>query len=139
MLTKDQESQIIQTIEEAEMRTSGEIRVHIEGKCKLDPLKRAIEVFNELGMANTKLRNGVLIYVAVRTHSFAIIGDSGIDEKVPLGFWTEVKEEMLSHFKTNQVSEGICTGVRLAGEKLAAFFPFNENDTNELPNEISTS
>jgi uncharacterized membrane protein len=139
MLTPEQENKIIQAIEEAEKLTSGEIRVHVEAECKLEPIERAIEVFNQLGMDKTALRNGVLIYVAYQTHCFAIIGDIGLDEKLPKGFWIEVKEKMLESFKINQLSEGICTGVEMAGEKLASFFPYLDDDTNELPNEISTN
>ncbi len=129
--------QIVSAIREAEKNTSGEIRVHAEFHCKVEPMQRAIEVFNELEMHKTAARNGVLIYVAITDHVFAIIGDEGINKVVGDNFWCEAKDEMLVHFKRNEIAEGICKGVLLTGEKLKAFFPYSNDDKNELSDEIS--
>lgn len=128
---------IITSIEEAERLTSGEIRVHVERQAGADVIGRAKEVFESLGLTQTALRNGVLIYLAVDDHKFAIIGDRGIDQVVPANFWDETKEKMQALFKTGQFAEGICLGITLAGEHLAKFFPCQAGDINELPNEIS--
>mgnify|MGYP006095840625 CR=1 FL=1 len=125
-------------IEQAELNTSGEIRVHLENHCKEDDvMDRASQVFAMLKMHKTELRNGVLVYMAVQDHKFAIIGDGGINEKVEDDFWDITKEKMLSQFKSGDLVEGIKEGVLCAGERLAEFFPYQKNDSNELSDDIS--
>ncbi len=136
-LSKEEEKTIITAIEDAEMCSSGEIRVHIEEHCKVDPLDRATVIFAKLKMHKTELRNGVLFYIAYKDHKLAILGDAGINSVVPENFWNNIKETMIPLFKEDRYAEGICEGVRMAGEKLKAFFPYQNNDKNELPNEIS--
>ncbi len=87
---------LVKEIESAELRTSGEIRVHIESNCSSDPVARAVAVFNTLKMYRTKDRNAVLIYVAYHSRKLAIIGDSGINAVVPDGFWDDVKEVLIN-------------------------------------------
>jgi uncharacterized membrane protein len=62
--TELEQTQIVDAIKEAELNTSGEIRFHIEALCSVDPYVRAREVFEELGMQNTELKNAVLFYMA---------------------------------------------------------------------------
>ena len=133
--TEDQQ-RIRDTIASAEKATSGEIRICIEKSCSEDVLDRAANYFRKLGMDKTDLRNGVLIYLATKDHKFAIIGDSGINQVVPENFWDSTKEAMLGYFKADQLAEGIMTGIRLAGEQLATYFPCLDGDKNELSNEI---
>jgi uncharacterized membrane protein len=132
-----QQKAILEAIEKAEKNTSGEIRVHLEGKCKIDPTKRAIEVFEKLKMHETELRNGVLFYLATDDKKFAVIGDMGINNVVPSNFWDSVKDSVISNFKVGKFAEGITEGVYLTGEKLVTHFPYKENDMNELKNDIS--
>ena len=127
----------LQSIEVAEMNTSGEIRVHLENSCKANLFDRAADIFAKLEMHKTKLRNGILFYVAVKDRRFAIIGDAGINRKVPLGFWDEIKETVLNYFKKNQIAEGLMEGIRMAGEQLKEQFPYEMGDVDELTNEIS--
>lgn len=127
---------IRQAVSQAEMLTSGEIRVYIEDESRGDALDRAVFVFEQLGMHKTALRNGVLIYLALKDHCFAVIGDAGIHEKVGPDFWDSVKEEMGSHFRNGNFTEGIVSGVARAGEKLQQFFPRNSGDVNELPDDL---
>lgn len=136
-LTASEEQEIIEAIREAEKNTSGEIRIHIEHDSELDPFKRAMEVFHYLKMDNTKLQNGVLIYVAVAAKSFVIYGDKGINAVVPQGFWDSTKNCIESHFKSNRFKQGLIEGVLKAGEQLEAHFPWDHSDLNELPNDIS--
>lgn len=136
-LTKQQKEEVVRAIEIAETETSGEIRVHIESTCKKDVLDRAVEIFANLKMHKTALRNGILIYLAINDKKFAIIGDVGINSKVPDNFWDSVKDDMARHFKENRFTEGLICGIGLAGEKLKTYFPFQSDDVNELPNEIS--
>lgn len=136
-LTEYQEQQIIEAIKTAEKNTSGEIRVHIEKSTEKPPMERALEVFYSLKMDTTKLRNGVLLYIAVESKALAILGDEGINKCVPDNFWESEKELMLSHFSKGEFTEGIELAILEVGEKLKEFFPYQSNDTNELSNEIS--
>lgn len=135
--TKDQQLEIQKAIADAELNTSGEIRVHLDDTCKEDILDKAANVFHGLKMDATELRNGVLFYMAVDDHKFAIIGDKGINEKVPADFWDHIKETMLLHFKKGEFTEGLCIGISMAGEKLKAQFPFQSDDSNELSNDMT--
>lgn len=135
--SKDEEQRILEAIQSAELNTSGEIRIHIEKRCKKDAYSEAVEVFERLGMTKTALRNGVLILVALEDHKFAIIGDKGINEKVGTNFWLETKELMLNHFKDGRIVDGIIEGITDAGEQLQKHFPYKSNDENELDDDIS--
>ncbi len=136
-ITKNDENAIVEAIGQAEQNTSGEIRVHIEKHTELTPIERAKEVFYELGMDATELRNGVLFYVGVDDHSFAIIGDEGIDKVVPNDFWECTKDVVIDHFKKKEFREGLIAGVLRAGEQLKKYFPTTDNNPNELSNEIT--
>lgn len=135
--TEAEKTAIQQAIADAELNTSGEIRVHIDSRCAGEPKEQAIKLFEKLEMHKTELRNAVLFYLAVDDRKLAILGDQGIDAAVPANFWDEVRDEMLRHFKSQQFAKGLSSGIRMAGEKLKAHFPYQEGDTNELSNEIS--
>lgn len=138
LFTITQQKEIVAAIKEAERNTSGEIRVHIEKNCKEDVLDHAAFIFDELEMQKTALRNGVLIYLAVEDRKLAILGDAGINLKVPKGFWDEIKDVMISNFKEGKFTEGLSQGIILAGEQLKKHYPHDkENDENELSDEIS--
>ena len=128
---------IEQAIKEAELNTSGEIRVHLESKCSGDPVLRAVYIFNYLKMYNTQARNGVLVYVAVQSRKFAIIGDAGINAVVPEDFWDGIKERMRLHFAAGNYVEGLVEAVRESGVSLKKYFPYQSDDINEQPDEIS--
>lgn len=136
-LTPAEESAIVSAIASAERATSGEIRLHIERLCSGDPLERAKQVFELLEMHKTEQKNGVLFYLAVDDHKFAICGDQGIDAVVPADFWNSTKEMLASHFKRGSFADGLIAGIALAGEQLKKYFPFEKGDQNELTNEIS--
>jgi uncharacterized membrane protein len=137
-LTKEQEEKIVTAISQAEKQTSGEIKVHIESDCATkEPLQRAKEIFVELKMHETAQRNGVIIYIAIEARKFAIFGDEGINHVVPLDFWNEVALVVKTNFKNNNFAEGLTDAIKLCGEKLQTFFPYQHNDTNELSNDIS--
>jgi len=131
-----EQERIAKAIADAERATSGEIRIAVEKHCENDPFERATQYFDELGMDKTAQRNGVLIYLAHLDHKFAIIGDSGINSRVPKDFWETTKIAMKAHFAKGDLADGIIAGVALAGEKLALFFPPQTGDINELPNDI---
>lgn len=135
--TEENKLQITNAIRVAEDNTSGEIRVHIEKHCQSDVLDRAAYIFDKLEMQKTKLRNGVLFYLAIEDRKFAILGDAGINQKVPENFWEEIKEEVIASFKEGRFAEGLSHGIIKAGEQLKAHFPHQDDDVNELSDEIS--
>lgn len=138
LLSPEEEKEVIQAIRSAEKETSGEIRVHIEPSSKEQtPLERAAEVFNYLQMNTTEERNGVLIYVAANDKKFAIYGDKGINEVVPKDFWESTKDTIQSHFRHGHFKLGLTEGINKAGEELKAHFPWQKDDINELPDQIS--
>lgn len=135
--TEENKLQIANAIRVAELNTSGEIRLHIEKYCKGDALDQAAYVFGKLEMHKTQLRNGVLFYLAVEDRKFAILGDVGINQKVPADFWEKTKEAVLVKFKEEKLTDGLTTGILMAGEQLKEHFPYLEGDKNELSNDIS--
>lgn len=135
--SKEQQAQILAAVKEAEMETSGEIRVHIESSLKGEVLDRAAWLFKKLGMHDTAERNGVLFYLAVDDRKFAIIGDAGINAKVPGGFWDDISELLKNNFKEGKFTEGLSEGILLAGKHLKMHFPHKSDDVNELPDEVS--
>jgi uncharacterized membrane protein len=139
-LPAEQQQQIIAAIKQAELATSGEIRVHIEGPCPNgDPVARAVAVFEHLGMHKTREQNGVLFYLALDDRKFAVIGDKGIDTRVPTDFWDSTKDLLRQHFAEGRYAEGLAQGIARAGEQLQAYFPRLADDTNELSDDISFS
>ena len=135
--SKEEQLEIKKAILNAELDTSGEIRVHIESECKGDVLDRTSYLFNKLGMNKTELHNGVLFYLAINSKKFAIIGDKGINQEVPENFWQEIKEMMSDKFNTGEYTQGLVEGIELAGVRLKKHFPHHIDDINELPDEIS--
>jgi uncharacterized membrane protein len=137
LFTEQQQQQVQDAIAQAELNTSGEIRVHIDKRCKEEPMKMAIAVFEKLGMHKTEQRNAVLFYLAMDDKKLAILGDKGINEAVPTNFWDEIRDLMVSHFKKGEFTEGLSKGIVMAGEQLKSAFPYQSDDTNELINEIT--
>lgn len=136
-LSKEDEAAIVAAIQEAEKNTSGEIRVHIEAHTEEEHYEHALHIFEHLEMHKTALRNGVLIYIAVDDHQFVILGDEGINNVVPDTFWNDTKDLMQDYFRKGQFKEGLVAGILKAGQELKAHFPYEDEDTDELSNEIS--
>ena len=137
ILNREEDQRIVEAIKTAERNTSGEIKVHIENHCKGDVEERSIVVFNKLKLNETKLRNGVLIYIAVKDHKFAILGDEGINQVVEEKFWNDVKDTMVAKFREGLFEEGLEAGILRCGEKLKTYFPYQNDDINEISDEIS--
>ena len=135
--SKEQQASILASVREAEKATSGEIRVHLETHCPEDVLDRASWVFKKLEMDKTAERNGVLFYLAVSDRKFAIIGDAGINARVPEGFWSDIKELLQKNFREEKFTEGLSEAIVIAGKQLKVHFPFKSDDNNELSDEIS--
>ena len=137
LFTEEAQRRIRAAIETAERNTSGEIRLHLEDKCKEDVMDHAAFIFHELEMHRTAERNGVLIYLALEDRKLAIIGDKGINETVPKGFWNDTFELMKGPFAQGDVISGLEQGVLKAGEQLRLHFPYQQDDVNELSDDIS--
>jgi uncharacterized membrane protein len=137
MLTASEKEEIQESIRLAELKTSGEIRVHIDKKCDSDSFEKAVSVFNKLKMYETHERNGVLIYISFSDRKLAIIGDEGINNVVPTDFWESTKNELIFRFKRNEFAQGIIDAVTEAGKQLQQYFPVKSDDKNELSNEIT--
>lgn len=134
-----EQQRIVTAIQTAERATSGEIRVHVEPHCtEADPVARAVQVFGQLGMHQTKAQNGVLFYLAHVDRKFAVIGDKGIDAVVPAGFWEETKDLLRNHFAVGDFVGGFEQGIAQAGRQLRQYFPYDgSTDKNELADDIS--
>lgn len=128
---------IKKALDKAEQSTSAEIRVHVDRHCKLDPMNRAVQIFQWLKMHKTKLRNGVLIYIAVEDKKMAIIGDIGINQHLTSSFWESTKTTMISHFQQDSLTKGILVGIEKVAEAVQPFFAASSVYVNELPNEVT--
>jgi len=138
LLNEEQQALIVNAVKAAEIATSGEIRVYIESKCTyIDALDRAKEIFAEMQMQHTELRNGVLVYVALKDKQLAVFGDVGIHEKVGTSFWQNGVTQMIAQFNKENYAQGIVQIVTDIGVALKQHFPYNaDTDKNELPDNI---
>lgn len=136
--TAEEKERILDAIKKAEQRTSGEVRLFVESKCRfVDPVERAKEIFLQLEMDKTEQHNGTLIYIAMVDHQAAILGDEGIYKKVGAEYWNQEVSKMLMQFKTEHIVDGICMVIADLGEALTEHFPYSaDTDKNELPDEI---
>ncbi len=135
--TKEEKTLIRSAVKEAELNTSGEIRVHIDNHCRGDVMDRAAWWFSKLEIHKTEKRNGVLFYLAVKDRKFAILGDAGINAVTPEDFWDEIKEKMAAGFREGNFASGLKQGILMAGESLKEHFPYQSDDINELSDDLS--
>ncbi len=131
------QKRLAEAVKEAELHTSGEIRLVVEDNCPTDDAyDRALELFGEMNMHETAEENGVLIYLALRSHKFSILGDKGIHEKLPEGFWGEIRDNMRAAFRQGHYVEGLETAIVASGKALGDYFPRQDDDQNELPDDV---
>jgi uncharacterized membrane protein len=128
---------IVEAIGTAESMTSGEIRVHIQPKAGGEIRTVAERTFERLGMTKTALRSGVMLFIACEEQRFVILGDQGIDARVPAGFWDEIAAKLTIRFKHGEFTEGIVEAIHSAGEELRHYFPRAHDDVDELANDIN--
>ena len=129
--------QIVEAIGTAERMTSGEIRVHVQPKAHGEIRHVAERTFERLGMTKTKERNGVLLFIACEEQRFVILGDSGIDARVPAGFWDEIAAKLHERFQHGEFTAGIVDAIHSAGHELQVYFPRAHDDKDELTNEVN--
>lgn len=137
--SKIDEPRIVEAIRSAELRSRGEIRVHITEKAVSDVMKEAAATFERLGMTVTAERNGVLVFVAPRSQKFAVLGDSGITSRAGTSVLDEIASSMSTAFRQGRFTDGLAEAVERAGELLSRHFPRVEGgrDQDELSNTIS--
>lgn len=135
--TQQEQDLLLKAIAQAEMHTSGEIRLHLESFCLGSEVKAAQRVFNRLKMQQTAERNGVLIYIATMSRKVAIIGDKGIHEKLGEVFWNNEVKNLIQQFKQDKKAEGLADAINNCGLMLGRYFPRKDDDRNELSNDIS--
>jgi uncharacterized membrane protein len=132
-----EQQMIVDAITQAELNTSGEIRLHLENFCIGNELKAAKKVFSKLKMHETKDRNGVLIYIATLSHKIAVIGDIGIHQRLGDEFWKKVVDELIEKFRADKKAEALAGCIIECGKQLGKFFPRSSEDKDELTNTIS--
>jgi uncharacterized membrane protein len=130
---------IVKAIQEAEGRSRGEVRVHVSQKTVADATADAARQFEALGMTQTAERNGVLLFVAPVSQTFAVVGDEGIHARCGPGFWKDVAAAVEADFRAGRFTDGIVKGVVRVGDALATHFLRAEGatDRNELPDEVT--
>lgn len=137
LLNPAQEEQVVAAIKEAELNTSGEVRVYVESKCRfVDPVDRAIEIFFGLKMEKTEHHNAVLVYVALKDRQLAIYADEGIYNRMGKQYWNDEVKKMIGYFKQDDFITGLCTIIGEIGETLKKEYPYKTDDKNELPDAI---
>lgn len=136
-LARLDQPRIVAAIGNAEKMTSGEIRVHVQPKAGGEIRTVAKKTFERLGMTKTALRNGVLLFIASEEQRFAILGDQGIDAKVPANFWNDIAAKLTERFRAGELTDGIVEAIHSAGEQLRQYFPRASNDVDELSNDIN--
>jgi len=136
--TDEEKQTIVDAVRIAEQRTSGEVRVFVESRCRyVNAIDRAVEIFENLQMQNTELRNATLVYVAIKDRQLAVFGDEGIHQKVGNEYWANEVMKMIHAFNRDNIAEGIRQCVLNIGEALAMHFPYDRGtDKNELPDDI---
>lgn len=137
--SQSEKEALVASIRAAELLTSGEIKLHLQSKCKAQPFEEAKKVFEKIGMTRTQEKNGILFFLSLEDKQFVILGDSGIHEKVHEEFWNEIRREVIDFFSQGKFAEGLSRGIKLCGEKLAFYFPRRADDQDELSNDISVS
>lgn len=137
IFTKEEREKILQAIKEVEKKTTGEIAVHLVRKVRGDIFERGREAFSRLGLYRTSRRNAVLFFISTAQRKFAILADEGINKTVPENFWKEITLEMEENFRKGNFAEGLLKAIKLTGEKLSEYYPYEKTDINEIPDRIT--
>lgn len=123
---QEQKTQVTDAIQEAELNTSGEIRVHIESNCNEEVLDRAAFMFEKLAMHKTELRNGVLFYLSVNDRKFAILGDAGINKVAPDNFWDEINRNSYWSFQKRRICRRFKQWYKNGRKSIKRTFPISK-------------
>jgi uncharacterized membrane protein len=124
-----------EAVRAAERRTSAELVVSIAPFFLGRTWQAARRAFARLGIARTRQRNGVLVFVVPARRKVIVLADEGAHARVDGGVWQDVATRIAAAFARGQGTEGLVDGLdRLAGA-LADPFPHEHGDVNELPDQ----
>ena len=107
------------------------LRENVERDAKL--------AFLEEGIFATKNRIGILIYISMFEKQIIILGDTGIQKKVPTEKWNLLVNLIAGGFKENQPLKGILSAIHECGELLKENGFTGEKKENELGDELRIS
>ena len=131
-------SAIERAITDTEKTHGGEIRIALEASLDpaelfsgLTPRQRALQAFAQLGVWDTELNNGVLIYVLWADHDVEIVADRGYNGRVSAQEWSDVCQRMEQLFSQGAAAQATIAGIQAAGALITRHFP--AVDRNELP------
>lgn len=123
-------------IRAAEAQTSGEIRVVVTTRRALFPEHHARRLFAKLGMNRTRHRNGALIVLFARRRRFVVLGVSGFDPIIGPDYWQGFAAEMGAPLHDGRKAEALSSAIRTIGGTMAAHWPPDASNPDELPNAI---
>lgn len=136
----EEKQALVHAIQAVELKTSGELKVHVEDYCGKNLDARMKEVFVKLRLHQTAQRNGVLIYLAIKDRKVGVLGDSGIHAKVPTDYWAHIIEQMKPMLSEGKILEALLHAINEVGHSLTDIFPYSgDEDKNEIPDDISFS
>jgi putative membrane protein len=98
----------------------------------------ALASFTEHGLHYTRDHTGILILVSLLEHRVEVLADRGINAKVEAGTWQEIVHVLTEGLKSKQACDAYCRAIERCGEILAAHFPRQPDDKDELPNRLVT-
>jgi uncharacterized membrane protein YgcG len=137
IIPQEEQNRLLDKIARIEKRSSGEVRIHVTDRRVKDPLEAARRTFLYLGMAATKRRNGVLVFLSLPSRSFAIVGDEGIDRVTPMDYWESLRDTLAGRFAAGSYCEGLLEVLERVESVLVEHFPYEKADVDELPDDIS--
>jgi putative membrane protein len=98
----------------------------------------ALASFTEHGLHYTRDHTGILILVSLLEHRVEVLADRGINAKVEAGTWHEIVTIITNGLKSKQAADAFCRAIARCGEILAAHFPRQPDDKDELPDRLIT-
>ncbi len=98
--------------------------------------ERAVRAFFEKKLHKTRDESGILIFISLLERKVWILGDRGVDRKIPHESWQALAGEVSAGIREGRGCEALCTVIAKCGKVLAAHFPKKEDDTNELPDDV---
>ncbi len=131
---------IEKAIKTSEAVHAGQVRFAVEGALDGRPLfknqparDRAIDVFADLRLWDTKQRNGILIYLLLADRDVEIVADRGMADRVPQAEWESICRAMEAEFRARNFEGGVLKGIAAVTQLLAKHFPAAGKQGNELP------
>ncbi len=103
------------------------------------PRELAVKDFERLGMANTKHKTGILIFIIFEERLYDILADEGIYEKIPDLVWNDLESKLKEEFRNGNYLKGILHLIDRMGDILKKEFPAEAGDIDELPDEVITN